>query len=1159
MDRCIDRVGRRIATLLALALCAAPGNVGAQSSPVRLQATDGRPGDQFGDSVALDGNLAVIGAGYDDDTCPILPCSESGSAYIFQRSGSTWAQRAKLTADDAVEGDFFGLSVDVSGITAVASSQGEDGSVYVFSPTALPGQWLQRRKLLPSPSANGFIKSVAIDGETTIAGAPATGDAGFNSGSAYVFVGRRENWTQQARLTAADADRGDSFGDAVDVWGDLAIVGAPGDDDLLCPGSIFGPGNCGAAYIFQRIGTSWDSGLKLTASDIQRGSDFGLAVAIHRETAVVGARFAGEDRKGRVYVFEWNEAVWVQQEPLGPDEGAPDSAQFGSAVALEGNTLVVGARLEQAAYVFRRGTSGWSFIEKLSRPGSVNERFADGFETVAVSEGFTLVGARGRIETQQGPGPEKGRVYAFELREPSRPAVLFMPGIIASKLFRGPTPELVFPRKSKAFFDTFLTPEGTRDRQVYPREEELVLVDPRGAGEPVYEDFVPFMDNLEAQRVISDWYAYTYDWRLPWESVVLDGTLYQPGCFTPDGDAFVPMTCAACNQALGEGSCLQIEKKIEELAGAPGNVNEEVWIVAHSMGGLITKLLFVLKPSVREHIAGVVLAASPQLGTPQGIAALLHGEEMDLSSSVPGGLLAAASVLGPEFSLGVELGSEALEPVVSFITRDAARTWPSAYQLLPFRGYFDRVVNPVLGFNAMGRGGVTESELTAWNLRYGGSIADWLGMDDFLTKLNRSVPGPLDVNTPGLVSPAIFSAAANTQGLASTFGPERFDPPLTVFQIAGWGQKTVSAIEYEPRRGFKLELVTLPFSNTTGLLPIPRVIKGHTLVKTCAGDGTVVEPSASALQTQPVFYVNLRVQNRVLGRNDKHKNILGVGAVQELLESILVGQVTPTSPLPTYISRTQPFIGACLGAYLRTRSPAEIHLFQEGRHTGPLPDSSAEDRSFEEGIPNSSYEVLGTGREVRMDEVGTYDVQIEATGVGKVLLEGGLFSGDTDEETFAIPDIPVQVGSLIDFLFDPTTQTPPLMRMDVDGDGTPDFELSTEEPPGPEVFLAVLRSTVEDLAADTRSADLPHFVRRVLADGFVRLTTRWLERAGSDLDRHPRRVQKRLTRARRTLGGYTHFLELTLRIRLAPEEAVVPLLSSARAISALLDDLIGQF
>ena len=277
------------------------------------------------------------------------------------------------------------------------------------------------------------------------------------------------------------------------------------------------------------------------------------------------------------------------------------------------------------------------------------------------------------------------------------------------------------------------------------------------------------------------------------------------------------------------------------------------------------------------------------------------------------------------------------------------------------------------------------------------------------------------------------------------------------------------------------------------------------------------------------------------------------------LQSILLGQVTPTSPLPTYISRAKPFIGACRGGYLRTRSPAEIHLFQEGRHTGPFPASpSAEGLSFEEAIPNSSYAVLGTGREVRMDDVGTYEVQIEGTGVGTVLLEGGLFGGDTDEETFAVSDIPVRVGSLIDFLFDPTTQTAPRMMMDVDGDGTPEFELSAEEPVGPEVFLAVIGSAVEELAADTASADLPRFVRRVRVDGLLRLTSRWLERAGSDLDRHPTRVRRRLAVVQWALRGYTHVLEFALRFRLGPENAVLPLRSSAQAVSALLDDLIGR-
>jgi hypothetical protein len=115
-----------------------------------LRATDGAPGDPFGGSVALDGNLAIIGAGWDDNTCPSGPCLVSGSAYIFERAGASWAQRAKLSAEDAAGGDFLGLSVAIAGNTAVVSSQSGDGVAYVFSRSIASGSWVERRKLAPS-------------------------------------------------------------------------------------------------------------------------------------------------------------------------------------------------------------------------------------------------------------------------------------------------------------------------------------------------------------------------------------------------------------------------------------------------------------------------------------------------------------------------------------------------------------------------------------------------------------------------------------------------------------------------------------------------------------------------------------------------------------------------------------------------------------------------------------------------------------------------------------------------------------------------------------------------------------------------------------------------------------------------------------------------
>ena len=174
--------------------------------------------------------------------------NQSGSAYVFVRSGGTWSQQAKLTASDAAEFDLFGNSVAVSGDTAVVGNRGDadggldSGSAYVFVRSGTT--WSQQAKLTASDAAEFdlFGNSVAVSGDTAVIGADFDDDAGLNSGSAYVFVRSGTTWSQQAKLTASDAAADDFFGDSVAVSGDTAVVGAPWDDDAGL--------NSGSAYVF---------------------------------------------------------------------------------------------------------------------------------------------------------------------------------------------------------------------------------------------------------------------------------------------------------------------------------------------------------------------------------------------------------------------------------------------------------------------------------------------------------------------------------------------------------------------------------------------------------------------------------------------------------------------------------------------------------------------------------------------------------------------------------------------------------------------------------------------------------------------------------------------------------------------------------------------
>ena len=310
----------------------APGAEEPASGPptdqfAKLTASDGAVSDEFGRSVAISGTTAIVGAYLDDDNG-----SSSGSAYLYDTASSQ--QIAKLTASDGEASDLFGLSVAISGATAiVGASQDDDngansGSAYLFDTAS--GR--QIAKLTASDGAAGdrFGRSVAISGTTAIVGAYLDDDNGSGSGSAYLFditTGR-----QIAKLTASDGAAFDVFGHSVAISGTTAIVGAFQDDDN---GS-----SSGSAYLFDI--TTGQQIAKLTAPDGAANDNFGLFVAISGTTAIVGAR--GDDdnggTSGSAYLFDTTTGQQIAK--LTASDGAAGD-QFGFSVAISGTTAIVGA------------------------------------------------------------------------------------------------------------------------------------------------------------------------------------------------------------------------------------------------------------------------------------------------------------------------------------------------------------------------------------------------------------------------------------------------------------------------------------------------------------------------------------------------------------------------------------------------------------------------------------------------------------------------------------------------------------------------------------------------------------------------------------------------------------------------------------------------
>ncbi len=258
--------------------------------------------DWFGASVALVGDIVVVGAQLDSQAA-----FRAGAAYVFQQSEGEWEQTAKLLASDAQIVDKFGSSVAIADDVIVVGATDADplgfasGAAYIFERDR-GGAWVETAKLVPSDGSplDLFGRSVTVDGGVVIVGAiSADGDAP-TEGAAYVFerddVGQ---WTETAIIKADDAALADSFGSAVALVGESLIVGARAVD-----GS--GPGAAGAAYLFRRQPDgSWLQTVKIQPDDLGNYDEFGRAVALTEEMAVIGAPLADVHAtdSGAAYVY----------------------------------------------------------------------------------------------------------------------------------------------------------------------------------------------------------------------------------------------------------------------------------------------------------------------------------------------------------------------------------------------------------------------------------------------------------------------------------------------------------------------------------------------------------------------------------------------------------------------------------------------------------------------------------------------------------------------------------------------------------------------------------------------------------------------------------------------------------------------------------------
>lgn len=381
-------------------------------------------GDLFGFSVALSGNVLVVGAreedsnGLGDDGSPFSNnLVNSGAAYVFRRGPGGWQQEAYIKSPNPDASDFFGTDVAVEGNILVVGAEEEDSI------------------------------TAGVNGESN--------NLGTNVGAAYVYERIDDVWQLVAFLKAGNPDTNDFFGHEVAISGRTIVVGSLFEDTGLSgvnPEPNNSVVNAGAAYVYREVDGVWEQEAFLKASNPERSDHFGESVSISGDTIVVGATLEdspasqvngsqgnGSTNVGAAYIYARSNGEWAQQAYLKPPN--PDvSDHFGTSVSISGDIVVVASQFEDggnpnvdsnpfdnsvrsagAAYVFDRDSNGdWDFRTYLKSPNpEVDDQF--GF-SVSISGDFIVVGEFGEDSVAIGPDgvgdnsvPDAGAAYVYQI------------------------------------------------------------------------------------------------------------------------------------------------------------------------------------------------------------------------------------------------------------------------------------------------------------------------------------------------------------------------------------------------------------------------------------------------------------------------------------------------------------------------------------------------------------------------------------------------------------------------------------------------------------------------------------------------------------------------------------------------------------------------
>ncbi len=499
----------------------------------------------------------------------------------------------------------------------------------------------------------------------------------------------------------------------------------------------------------------------------------------------------------------------------------------------------------------------------------------------------------------------------------------------------------------------------------------------------VYASLIAQMNALATGTtpLINEWEPIAYDWRLDYDALLNAGNKIGEKIYYRGTNAAT--------------STPYIIQELQRLAAS--SRTKKVTIVAHSNGGLLAKALTnaLGTTTASQLIDKIVMIATPQLGTPKAIGALLSGYDQALPLQVFQAFLTNADA------------------------RALALSTPAAYNLLPSSEYFDDIQNPVVTFDP--------ATLPWWVTKYGSSISSASQLRNFLTDSTRPSPQYSDMKTPGVANLALFDSAQSVHNSLDNWTPP---PGVQLVTIAGWGVPTLSTINYKRKPQSVLGISTGYATTTEFTMAID-------------GDGTVVDASAQWANGAPDtrYWINLSGYNHASSKDIKHDNIFKAKPLQDLL-AVIVSNAS-TSTLPQYISTSRPmYVGTDPRVYFTLHSPLTLGFIDaSGNYTG----STATSTVF--NAPGVDYERFGEVQWLSVPAGMAGQVAMRGTGSGSFAIDIESVNGNDVLATTTFAAIPVSTSTVATLALtgtgSPTASS--TLVVDSDGDGASDFSMQAQQ------------------------------------------------------------------------------------------------------------------